>query len=113
MDNDRPPTGFLIAAQIRIAAREGIPVIVRRRGDEAHGAIILKIDRLDGTSHVLAQVRMGDEVVWNPVSRQDPLPEAEAERALAKQAQIDPDSWLIEIEDKEGRHWFPGPVVRL
>jgi hypothetical protein len=32
---------------------------------------------------------------------------------MARQADIDPDAWLIEIEDKQGRIWFPGKVVVL
>jgi hypothetical protein len=111
--NDHLPISFLIAAQTRLAAQEGVSIIVRRRGYESSGAIILKINRLDGTSHVLAQVRMGDETVWSPISRADPLPEAEAEQLLEKQVRIDPDSWIVEIEDKQGRHWFPGRVAKL
>ena len=113
MADDRPQSGFLIGAQIRLAAREGIPITVRKRGDETFGAIILKINRLDGTAHVLAQSRMDDEIVWNPVSRTDPLPEDEAERYLARQGDIDPDSWILEVEDRQGRHWFPGKVIKL
>jgi len=29
----------------------------------------------------------------------------------AEQASFDPDLWLIEIEDKKGRAWFPGKIV--
>jgi len=111
MDDARLPTDFMINAQIRIAAREGIPITVRRHGDNSSGTIILKINRLDGTARVLTQVRYDDELVWNPVSRTDPMTEAEADRYLDRQAEIDPDSWLIEIEDKQGRHWFPGRIV--
>ncbi|MGE3622701.1 MAG: DUF1491 family protein [Bdellovibrionales bacterium] len=113
MSDDKPPASFLIGAQIRIAAREGIPMVIRRRGDESIGAIILKINRLDGTAHILTQVRMDDELMWSPVSRTDPMPEADAERYLEKQAKIDPDSWLVEIEDRQGRHWFPGRIVKF
>jgi len=111
--DDRLPTSLLIAAQIRIAGQHGIPIIVRRRGYEASGTIYLKISRLDGTAHVYVQARMGDEVVWHPVSRADPMPESDAEKAFEKQAQIDPDGWLVEIEDKQGRVWFPGKVIKL
>jgi hypothetical protein len=111
MDDARLPPSFLISAQIRIAAREGIPIVVRRHGNDESGTIILKINRLDGTARVLTQVRYEDELVWNPVSRIDPMPEADADKYLDRQAAIDPDSWLLEIEDKQGRHWFPGRVM--
>ena len=111
MSEDRLPTDFMINAQIRIAAKEGVSIMVLKRGDHSSGTIILKINRLDGTARVLTQVRFDDELVWNPVSRTDPMSEAEADRYIYRQAEIDPDSWLLEIEDKEGRHWFPGRIV--
>jgi hypothetical protein len=111
--NDGLPTELIVTAQIRIAAREGIPITVRRRGNNSVGTIMLKINRLDGTARVLTQVRYDDELVWSPVGRIDPLPEAEADKYLDQQANMDPDSWLLEIEDKQGRHWFPGRVMKL
>ncbi len=113
MSDNRLPLDFLINAQIRTAANHGVPIVVRRRGDASNGTIILKVNRLDGTARVLTQVRYDDELVWCPVSRTDPMSEAEADRYLEKQADIDPDSWLLEIEDKQGRHWFPGDVMTL
>ena len=107
------PTDFMISAHIRIAAREGVPITVVRRGHNASGAILLKINRLDGTARVLSQVRYDDELVWAPVSRTDPMAEAEADRYLARQAEVDPDLWLIEIEDRQGRTWFPGKVMKF
>jgi hypothetical protein len=105
------PTEMLISAQRRIAAEEGVPVTVVRRGYGAVGAILLKINRLDGTARVLTQMRYDDALVWSPVSRADPMDEKDADAYLAKQAKIDPDLWIVEIEDKQGRHWFPGKVI--
>ncbi|HEU0117239.1 MAG TPA: DUF1491 family protein [Alphaproteobacteria bacterium] len=110
-EDGRLPTELLISAQIRIAAREGVPIVIRRRGDSNYGTVVLKINNLDGTARVLTQIRFDDELVWNPVSRTDPMKEADAERYLDQQAKGDPDSWLVEIEDRQGRHWFPGRVV--
>ncbi|MDP9128019.1 MAG: DUF1491 family protein [Pseudomonadota bacterium] len=112
MSDDGFPTAFMVNAYIRIAAREGVPITVRRRGDDTSGTIMLKINRLDGTADVLTQVRLDDQTVWSPVSRAGPLTDAEAERYMDGQAKIDPDSWLLEIEDRQGRHWFPGRVLK-
>jgi hypothetical protein len=111
MSDDALPTDMLVGAQIRTAARSGIPVLVRRRGHNGSGTILLKIDLLNGTSHVLSQVRVEEAKVWAAVSKIDPMPEADAERYLARQIEIDPDMWVIEIEDREGRHWFPGDRI--
>lgn len=104
-------TELLISAQRRLAAREGVPVTVVRRGYSSSGTILLKINRLDGTARVLTQVRYDDELVWSPIGRSDPMDEKAADAYLARQADVDPDLWIIEIEDKQGRHWFPGKVV--
>ena len=111
--NDRPPTDFLVSAQTRIAAEQGVPIIVRNRGDAATGALLLKINLLDGTARVLTQVRLEDELVWSPASRTDPMAEEDAESYLARQADMDPDIWIIEVEDRKGRPWFPGRVVKV
>lgn len=107
---DSLPTGLLVSAQIQIASKQGIPVTIRHRGDNHSGVIVLKINRLDGTAHVLTQARDGDEVVW---TASDPMPEKEADLYLDRQVDIDPDTWLIEVEDRQGRPWFPGRVVKL
>ena len=112
MSEDMLTTDIMVNAHIRIAAREGIPITVRRRGDNSSGTIVLKINRLDGTADVLTQARYEDERVWSPISRSGPLSEAEADKYLDRQAEIDPDSWLLEIEDRQGRHWFPGRIMK-
>lgn len=109
--NDGLSTELLISAQQRVASREGIPITVVRKGYGAVGTILLKINRLDGTARVLTQIRYDDELVWSPVSRTDPMTEKEADAYLTRQGDIDPDLWIIEIEDKQGRHWFPGKVM--
>jgi len=113
MSDNRLPLDLLINAITRTAAQSGVPIVTIRRGDAANGTIVIKINRLDGTARVLTQVRYNDELVWSPVSNKDPMSEAEADRYMARQAEIDPDSWLVEIEDKRGRHWFPGDVMAL
>jgi hypothetical protein len=108
---DKPPTGFLVAAQMRVASEHGISMIVRHRGDATSGALLLKIDLLNGTSRVLTQSRLDDELVWTPASNADPMPVEKAERYLEQQLGFDPDIWIVEIEDRHGRPWFPGRVM--
>lgn len=107
-DEARLPTHLIVGAQIRRAAQQGVPIVVLRRGDPQGGAVALKINRLDGTAHVLVQTRRDTVLGWSPASRQDPLAEAEADAVMTRQGEFDPDLWLIEIEDRSGEHWFPG-----
>jgi hypothetical protein len=110
-DTDILPVEFLINAQTRLAAQDGVPITVRRRGDEA-GTILLKINRLDGTADILTQARVDDKRAWNPAKPDGPMSEADAEGYLARQAEFDPDMWILEIEDRRGRHWFPGRILK-
>ena len=113
MSDERPPRQFSHRRADQAGRARGRADFVRRRGDESQGAIILKINRLDGTASVLTQARYGDEMRVEHREPHRPLPEAEADRYLEKQAAIDPDSWILEIEDRSGNHWFPGKIVKL
>ena len=107
--SEKLPTHLLVSAQIRTAAQQGIAITIIRKGDPSSGALLLEINRLDGTAEILTQMWMDDERVWT--SHGEPLPEKEADALAAEQASFDPDLWLIEIEDKKGRAWFPGKIV--
>jgi hypothetical protein len=37
--------------------------------------------------------------------------EADADAYIARQMKYDPDLWVVEIEDREGRHFLDEPVA--
>jgi len=45
------------------------------------------------------------ERIFAAMSR-EPVPEASVEERLVKEIRFDPDAWIVETEDKAGRH-FP------
>lgn len=110
---DKLPTELLVSAQIRTAAREGVAIYLRRRGDGTSGSILLKINKMDGTAVVLSQVRLDDQTVWTPSGGSEDMTDDMAEGYIERQLEADPDLWVLEIEDRLGRHWFPGRVVTL
>ncbi|MDE2030392.1 MAG: DUF1491 family protein [Alphaproteobacteria bacterium] len=113
MAEARLSTDLYVGAYVRQAMREGVPMTVIRRGDPSSGSLILKINLLNGTARVLIEARFHEERVWTPALPADPMPDKDADAYLSQQADIDPDAWLIEIEDKQGRTWFPGKIVAL
>ena len=44
--------------------------------------------------------------VWAPLAEG---PEAEVDAALGRQRRFDPDLWVIEVEDRAGRHLLDQP----
>ena len=100
-----------IAAIIRRAEGAGAHAYLVRRGSEEAGAIFLKLSRLDGTYTVLNQVRRGaGELVWaQPLGGS--TNETQANAYLEKQMRFDPDLWILEIEDRDGRAFVDEPIV--
>ncbi len=109
--DDRLPTHLWVMAHIRAADAQGVTMTVVRKGDPSRGTVLLKLNRLDRTFSVLVQARRDERLVWLRGSGPDPVDEATADAYIAKQTRYDPDLWVIEVEDRQGRPWFEGPVV--
>lgn len=112
-DDARLPTGFQVSAQVRAAGAQGVAMTVARKGDPDRGAIIIKVNRLDGGFSALSQVRRNGKLVWLRASGPAPTTEAEVDAYIARQVKYDSDVWVVEVEDRQGRHWFDGPVFDL
>lgn len=98
-------------ALLRRVQVAGASAFVVRSGAEEAGAIILKIAKLDGTVLVLNQVRDANgELAWaQPLSGW--TDEKRATEWCDKQVKFDPDLWIVEIEDREGRTFVDEPVL--
>ena len=108
----RLKAGLFVRALVRRAEVAGASAYVVRKGVEESGAIILKVSRLDGTSLVLSQARRGaeGELVWvKPLG--DAASDEQASTWFEKQVKFDPDLWIVEIEDREGRTFVDEPIV--
>jgi len=107
----RLKAGIFVRALIRRVQVHGASAFVVRSGAEEAGAIILKIARLDGTVLVLNQARNAKgELAWSrPLA--DFVSDARAAEWCDKQVKFDPDVWIIEIEDRQGRAFVDEPIV--
>ncbi|HRP10639.1 MAG TPA: DUF1491 family protein [Terricaulis sp.] len=105
-------TDFWASALIRRAAIGGAFAGVVRRGDSDAGAVLVKVASLDGRARLYAPARNGEgERIWLDLSAGALGDDERAvDEAARKRASNDPDLWLIEIEDKNGRHFLEEPV---
>ncbi len=98
----RLTAGFWVAAYLNRLRLAGIPAFVTARGDATAGAVIVKVNRLDGAARAFQRSfdPMSGDRVWTVLAEG---PEAEVDAALVRQRGYDPDLWLIEVEDRAGR----------
>lgn len=92
---------FWIQAYLTRLRGANIPAFVTARGDATAGAVLVKINTLDGQAQAFQ--RSYDETgtrIWITLSEGT---DADVESALSKQRNFDPDIWIIEVEDKQGR----------
>jgi hypothetical protein len=108
----RLKSNIWVGAYLRRCQVNGVFGAVRRRGAEEAGAIFVKLALLNGQAVLFTpapQTVYDDsrptERIFTPSSVQ-PLPEEAVEERLAKEIRFDPDVWIIEIEDREGRHFL-------
>jgi len=107
----RLKSGIWVAAYLRRRHLDGTFAVVRRRGAEEAGAIFIKIDRLDGTAELygpapqsaVEDARAADRV-FSPCFKQQPMPDADVEIYLTRQIRFDSDLWIVDVEDRAGRH---------
>lgn len=103
-------TDIWVAALIRRVELGGGFAAVLRKGDARAGAVLVKlINRRRGESRLLAEATSGEgQRLW----MQPLVAEAEIDidAYLARAARIDPDVWVVEIDDHEGRHFLTESV---
>jgi hypothetical protein len=107
----RLKTGLYVRALIRRAEVGGASAYVARRGAEEAGALILRLTKPDGTLTVLSRATRGEgERIWmKPLG--DAADAAGAAKYFEKQIRFDPDLWIVEIEDRDGRAFVDEPIV--
>lgn len=94
-----------IKAHIRRCNAQAIPAMVVRRGDDQAGALIIKVNHLGPGCMVLAPANsMDGSRQWRRAMGDDLVLEAEADAYIERQLNMDPDIWVLEIEDRLGRH---------
>lgn len=94
---------FWVKAYLARLRLVGIPAFVTAHGDDTAGAVLVKLNTLDGRARAFQRsfdLATGQRV-WIALAEGD---EAQVDAAVARQRGVDPDLWVIEVEDRDGRH---------
>ncbi len=103
-------TDIWVSALIRRAELEGAFAMVVKKGDPRAGAVLVKVvDRRAGLVRLYAEATRGDgERVWmQPLASTD---EAALDAYTERGRRVDPDVWVVEVEDVQGRHFLTEAV---
>ena len=87
-----------------------IPAFVVQRGDSTAGAVLIKLNTLDGRACCYQRsfdLMTGDRK-WDVLT--DGV-EGDVDASITRQKSFDPDLWVIEVEDRAGRHLLDDPSL--
>ncbi len=115
----RLKSGIWVAAYLRRCGIEGAFAAVRRRGAEEAGAVFIKVNRLDGSAvlygpapqAVFDGAKPAERMFTVILGREAPAAEADIEARLLREIRYDTDIWILEVEDRGGRHFLDAAVV--
>lgn len=87
---------------------QDIPAFVVAHGDDTGGAVLVKLATLDGKAQAFQRSFdiMTGARQWMTLVEGD---EGEVDATIARQRGYDPDLWVIEVEDRKGRHLLDEP----
>ncbi len=94
---------FWVDAYLTRLRLQDIPAFVVAHGDDTGGAVLVKVATLDGNAALFQRSfdLMTGERRWLELARNA---EPEVDEVVARQRGFDPDLWVIEVEDRAGRH---------
>ena len=112
MFDERLPTKVWVDALVRRAQVEGASAFILQRGEESRGDVIVKVADLSGGARAyVPRTSMEGTRVFVDLAAQGIGPEEPDVDAYVSRAKYrDRDLWVIEIEDRDGRHFLTEPI---
>lgn len=94
---------FWVQAYLARLRLRDIPAFVTAHGDDTAGAVLVKLNTLDGCAAAYQRSfdLMSGARQWLVLAEGA---ESAVDAAIARQRGFDPDLWVIEVEDRAGRH---------
>ena len=104
----RLASDFWVRAYLARLRRDAIPAFVAATGDPNAGSILVKLNRLDGSGRIFQRTydMAADKWSWKTLDEGD---DSDLDDYLERQRTRDPDLWIVEVEDKSGRHLLDEP----
>lgn len=108
--NARLTSEFWVSAYLTRLRLVEIPAFVVRKGDGTAGSVLVKLNTLDGNATAFQRQfdLMSGDREWVILAQGT---ERDVDASLAKQSGFDPDLWVIEVEDRQGRHLLDDPSL--
>lgn len=102
MSEARLKSEIWVKAQLRQCDVNLMPAVITRRGDADAGQVLVKVIRARADCDLLAQ-RYGDDGqrAWTVVAQGL---ESDCDAYIVREADVDPDLWVVEIEDPKDRY---------
>lgn len=106
----RVTSEFWTSAYRRRLGADGIFVTVLRKGALEAGAIFILVNKMDGTFDLYGPAPQYMFSVGNEdIERKfecllTTVLQSDIDERLASEARMDPDFWVVEVEDRTGRH---------
>jgi hypothetical protein len=94
---------FWVDAYLARLRLSDIPAFVVAHGDDTGGAVLVRLSTLDGQGQVFQRsfdLQSGERVWMELAAGRD----SDLDAVIDRQRGFDPDLWVIEIEDRKGRH---------
>lgn len=102
---------FWVDAYIARLRLQDIPAFVVAHGDDTAGTVLVKLNTLNGDATLFQRSYdlMRDTHAW---AEMESGAEAGIDDSIARQRNRDPDLWVIEVEDRAGRHMLDEPGLQ-
>ena len=104
----RLTTDVWVSAYLTRLRLADITAFVTAKGDPTAGTVMVKLNTLNGQARAFQRsfALMSGARAWVTLAEGD---EADVDASLARQRSFDPDLWIIEVEDRQGRHLLDEP----
>jgi len=99
---------FWVKAYLTRLRLQDIPAFVTAHGDDTAGTVLVKLNTLDGQARAYQRSfdLMTGTRAWVVLAEGT---ETLVDAAIERQLKSDPDLWVIEVEDRDGRHLLDEP----